>query len=371
MKNKCSRCVLPADYPGIRFDENGICNFCHAYVARKEEQAADYFAHEVDLIEALRRTRLPEADYDVLVPLSGGVDSSYTLIRIVEDYGLRPLAFHNDHGYEDETATQNVRKLCRALDVDLLLWQHDYAFMKKLWRYLNGSRIQGLSACYLCGNILYLNAVELAHRFNVKMVINGYSKGQAAIIRDREKGRRLLGELFNVFIDDQAFSEVFMKKYAWLEKQVIFEKHEDLTPGAHPDKILVIPFFLFKFHRTDKEVLKKICRERFDWQPMQTSYPARTTNCDMIWLNTHMDLCKMGYTIYHDEYAELVRAGEISREQALRDLDYQPPEGIVGRLAAEIGLDLDAALAQAPAPEQCAPAIEEQRRQDEAESFNF
>ncbi len=66
--------------------------------------------------------------------------------------------------------------------------------------------------------------------------------------------------------------------------------------------------------------LKKNITKYCDWQPMKTSYPKRTTNCEMIWLNTYMDLKKMNYSNYHLEYAELVRKGEITLEQAICDL---------------------------------------------------
>ncbi len=107
------------------------------------------------------------------------------------------------------------------------------------------------------------------------------------------------------------------------------------------EKILVVPFYLFQFYQTDKEKLKKEVRKRFDWQPMAYSYPGRTTNCKMVWLNTYADLKKMNYTWYYEEYAGLVRKGEIMREQALEDLAFHPPDGIVKRFSQEIGLDLD------------------------------
>ena len=86
--------------------------------------------------------------------------------------------------------------------------------------------------------------------------------------------------------------------------------------------------------------MQAICRKRFDWQPMKTSYPARTTNCDMIWLNSYRDLNVRRYTHYHDEYSTLIRSGEITREQALADLELKPPEGMLEKLAEEINFDL-------------------------------
>lgn len=341
---ECKNCVLPETYSGIEFDEKGVCNYCNDFMEKKNSsQEKLYFKNEDELTESLKKYKGLRGKYDVLVPLSGGVDSSVALINIVEKFKLRPLVFHNDHGYEDETATDNVRKLCRELNVDMILWQHDFTFMKKLWKYFNECNIHGLNACYVCGNILYLNALELAANFNIPLIINGYSKGQATLIGDQEKGSKQLEKMIEVIRNtrDMEFFEEFARKYELLGKQKIFKEPNDLTEGINAEKILIIPFYIFKFYKTDKEVLKKICMDRFDWNPLKTTYPARTTNCEMIWLNTYMDIRKMNYSAYTDEYSTLIREGEISREQAAKDLEFNPPEGLLDRLARDIGIDLN------------------------------
>jgi amino acid adenylation domain-containing protein/non-ribosomal peptide synthase protein (TIGR01720 family) len=337
----CRKCILPETFPGVEFDEKGICNYCRAYSEQRKKEDMSLFSDEHELVEYLEKYKNVHEKYDVVVPLSGGVDSSFALITIVEKFKLRPLGFHNDHGYEDEVATNNVRKLCKALNVDLIVWQHDMAFMKKLWKYVNESHVEGMSACYFCGNILYVNALEIADRYQIKLVINGYSKGQAAVIQNVDKARRLMGEMLKVIMPDEEFFQEYMRKNELLSRQKIFQSKQDLIDAVDPEKILVVPFYIFTFYKTDKEALKKECLARFDFQPQKTTYPARTTNCEMIWLNTYMDLKKMRYSIYHDEYSHMIRAGEMTREQALRDLEMNPPKGLLERLAKEIGLDLN------------------------------
>ncbi len=145
--NICQKCVLPENFPGITFDNKGICNFCNE---AKNKMPEKDFENEAELIRCLEKYRNPNKKYNVLVPLSGGVDSSHALIRIVEIYKLRPLVFHYDNGYEDSVATDNAKKLCMALDVDLIIFQQGLSFMKKLWKYTNEFG-KGLSVCYVCG----------------------------------------------------------------------------------------------------------------------------------------------------------------------------------------------------------------------------
>ncbi|MCI0470830.1 MAG: hypothetical protein L0Y73_04155 [Candidatus Aminicenantes bacterium] len=339
----CTRCVLPETYPGIRFDENGVCNFCAAYGIEQQADAIDFFKSEEEVKITLQKYKNLGSKYDLLVPLSGGVDSCFTLIQIVEKFGLKPMVYHSDHGWDDPVAARNVEKLCKVLNIDLLIWKNDLQFMRKLFKYFNESDDYTVSPCYPCGNMLYLNGLELADRFNIPLVINGYSKGQAAMMHDKEKAQDWYGRMINVILEtgDQEFFKTFTRKWEMLKKQVIYQSRRDLEKPVEPGKILFIPFFIFKFHKTDKEELKKICKERFDWQPIQVSYPDRTTNCEMIWLNSYRDLNKRKYTHYHDEYSTLIRAGEMTREQALQDLELNPPPGLLERLAEEIDVNLN------------------------------
>ncbi len=336
----CKKCVLPESYPGIEFDEDGVCNFCIQYEEEEKVSAGKHFENEAELVECLKKYKNSSNRYDVLVPVSGGVDSCFALINIVEKFKLRPLVFHNDHGFDSETATENVKKLCKELDVDLLIWQYELGFMRKLFKYFNQAEVRDLSACHVCGNMLYINALEVADRFRIKLLINGYSKGQAAFIKGKEKARELLAHLIDIVSHDVDFLERISEKYRILEKQRHFMVRQDLESEVDPEKIMVIPFYIFKFYRTHKEELKKVCKGRFDWKQIETTYPARTTNCDMIWLNSLVDLIKSGYNIYQDEYSTMIRAGDFSREQALKDLEFNPPQGLIERLAHEVGLDL-------------------------------
>lgn len=338
----CTECVLPATFPGIIFDGEGVCNYCREYAASGLGNEQETFSDQEEVEAALQKYKNLGRKYDLLVPLSGGVDSCFTLIYIVEKFGLKPMVYHSDHGWDDPVATANVEKLCKELDIDLLIWKNDLRFMRKLFKIFNESTDPDVSPCYPCGNMLYLNGLEIADSFDIPLVINGYSKGQAAMMHDKKKAQNWYGKMINVILQagEEEFLKEFSKKWQLLNKQVIYQTRQDLEKPVDPEKILFIPFFVFKFYKTDKEELQRICRERFDWQPIKASYPARTTNCDMIWLNSVRDMQIRRYTHYHDEYSTLIRAGEMTREQALADLELNPPPGLLEKLARDIGFDL-------------------------------
>ncbi|MCX7920843.1 MAG: amino acid adenylation domain-containing protein [Clostridia bacterium] len=337
---RCTKCTLPETFPNIQFDSNGVCNYCTKYDEAAIKKARYKIESESELIKNLQKFKRKDSRYDVLIPLSGGVDSSVTLIRIVEKFNLRVLAFHNDHGYEDDTATENVKKLCKAMNVDLIIKQQDLGFMKKLWRYTHEAKSRGLSSCFVCGGIIYANSLEVAERYNIPIVINGYSKGQADMMADKENALEAWTGLLEEFQKDTEFFQEFMSKQEPMKKQIVFKGKQDFENELSNEQMLVIPFYLFDFYKTDKEKLKSECIKRFDWKPMKHTYPSRTTNCTMVWLNTYVDICKIGYTMYDEEYAGIVRGGDMTRAQAISDLAFNPPEGLIEQLAKEIGTDL-------------------------------
>ncbi|SFB44654.1 ATP-binding protein [Clostridium frigidicarnis] len=341
----CKKCVLPETYPGIHFNSEGICNYCEEYEVNKaaREDEGKVIKSEAELKMYLQRFKDLNRKYDVLVPISGGVDSCFTLITLVEKYGLKPLVFHSDHGWDSKTARSNVENICKELDVDLVIVKNDMSFMRKLFKYFNKADELELSACFVCGNILYLNGLELADTYKIPLVVNGYSKGQAAMMHDKEKARVLYEKMVNIALStgDKEFFEEFLEKWSILEKQVIYQDKSEFTNFFEmKDKILFIPFFYFDFYKTDKDELRKMCKERFDWKQQEMSYPKCTTNCEMIWLNSYFDLKKRNYSHYHDEYSTIIRANEMTREQAKYYLEFNPPGGLLESLAKEIDIEL-------------------------------
>lgn len=335
---RCTKCILMENYPNISFDNEGVCNSCNSKIIKKKNVEKNDVTED-QLFEKLNSYKNPNSKYDVIIPVSGGVDSSTSLIKIVENTKLNPLVFHYNHGYENKEATENVIKLCNKLNVDYRIVEDDQEFMKKLWKLVIETNTYGLSACYICGGILYAKALELAEHEKVNLIINGYSKGQFEMLNDKKKYLEAWQKTLAAFMEDDDFFEKFMQKQDILQKQKIFETLDDFVFDS--DSILVMPFYLFSFYKTDKEKLRDFCKARFDWKPSITSYPSRTTNCEMAWLNTYIDLQKMGYCMYDEEYSELIRVEEITREQALEDLKFNPPEGLLERLAKDLGVNLE------------------------------
>ena len=119
----CKICGLGEDYTNIRFNDDGVCNYCEFYEAHKDmledtEQLEQAFRQKMEHAKA--KARAAGADYDCLVGFSGGKDSTYIIYQLKETYGMRVLAFTFDNGFSTEYGRNNIENALAKLHVGFL-----------------------------------------------------------------------------------------------------------------------------------------------------------------------------------------------------------------------------------------------------------
>ncbi len=115
----CNRCIYHSAIPSISFDAEGVCNYCRQYdemqssypVGREGQNRLEQMASEI-------RRAGKGKDYDVVIGVSGGCDSSF-MLTLAKDLGLRPLAAHYDNTWNTRIAVENIQNVLGKLDVDL------------------------------------------------------------------------------------------------------------------------------------------------------------------------------------------------------------------------------------------------------------
>jgi len=110
---RCAKCILPDTYPGVMFNHEGVCNYCLEYRPDHQNLGKEALVN-------LLQSRPKSGEYDCVVPLSGGKDSTFILYYIVKELGLKPIAVNYDSGFQIELARDNVRNACDILDVPLV-----------------------------------------------------------------------------------------------------------------------------------------------------------------------------------------------------------------------------------------------------------
>ena len=130
----CTQCIMDTSDSKIIFDGRGACEYCNNYHQNiqpnwhTDERGASELSRIVEEIREHGRGR----DYDCIIGLSGGVDSSYVTYLAKAKLGLRPLVFHVDAGWNTQQATNNIEKLIDGLGLDLHTEVVDWEEMKDL-----------------------------------------------------------------------------------------------------------------------------------------------------------------------------------------------------------------------------------------------
>jgi N-acetyl sugar amidotransferase len=169
----CNRCVLDTTVSDIRFDENGVCNYCkiHDIQERKYPPGAEGKANLDGLLAEIKRKGRGKK-YDCIVGVSGGTDSTYTLL-LAKRFGLRPLAVHFDNGWNSEISVSNIRNSIEALGVDLYTVVADWKEFSDLQRsFLKASVPDAeVPTDYAIYSVLF----DVAAKKGIKYVLQGHS----------------------------------------------------------------------------------------------------------------------------------------------------------------------------------------------------
>ncbi|NQW21534.1 MAG: N-acetyl sugar amidotransferase [Chloroflexi bacterium] len=130
----CTNCIMDTSDSKISFDDKGVCDHCNGFfdniqsIWRTDAQARKDFQETIDQI----KDEGVGKDFDCIMGISGGVDSSYLAHLAKEDFGLRPLVFHVDAGWNSQEAVNNIEKLVDHLELDLYTEVIDWEEMKDL-----------------------------------------------------------------------------------------------------------------------------------------------------------------------------------------------------------------------------------------------
>ena len=191
MKNtisRCTRCVMDATINDIEFDNNGVCNYCKNYELRIEnEMIKDKKSALINLVHNIKKNGKGK-DYDCLIGISGGVDSSY-VAYLVKSLGLRPLAKHLDNGWNSDLAVSNIEKILSKLEIDLYTHVIDWQEFKDLQKSFIESSIANLE--FPTDHAINALLLKTANKHKIKYVINGSNLVTEGILPVAWMGRNI------------------------------------------------------------------------------------------------------------------------------------------------------------------------------------
>ena len=167
--------------PNIRFSDKGICNHCVDYEKIKEARLIPAESREKELLELIAdiKNNGKNKDYDCVIGLSGGVDSSYAAY-IAKKNGLRPLAVHLDNGWDSELAVKNIEQIITNLNIDLYSYVIDWEEFKDLQ--LSYFKASVIDIEVLTDHAIWAILYKTAARHRVRYILSGINVVSEAIL---------------------------------------------------------------------------------------------------------------------------------------------------------------------------------------------
>lgn len=311
----CTRCVMDTTDTDIQFDEHGVCQRCREYEERILPDWQHGKGHEKELQELINKIKKSGEgkQYDCILGLSGGLDSTYMLHLAVKEWGLRPFVFHIDCGWNLPVAEENIRKVCNGLGVELHIEKMDWNELREMQLAWFRTGMEMLDAPQDHAFIALID--RFSRELGVKYIMNGYNIC-TEIVADPVSWTSDGGPT-----GDSTYMKDVIKKYCTIPiKNYTFTngfKHKFWIPYVLGVKTLK-PLNLVEFTR--KDMVDTLVKE-YGYEPYGQKHfeDLLTKFLEGYWMPK-----RFGHDIRRAQLSSLVVTGQMTREEALKILE-QPP----------------------------------------------
>ena len=313
----CTRCILPETFPGIAFDDLGVCNHCQNYKGRDATivQKQKYEQKFLDLLAA-RRT---QSTYDILVAYSGGKDSTYTLDVLINRYQLRVLALTFDNGFISPQAQENIRSVCSSLGIDLLIVRPNPKMLHTIFRTAAEKELYSMKTlerastiCTSCIGLIKNLVLRTAIEKEIPFVGFGWSPGQAPVNSSVMKTNAQLMQL-----TQQGIYKPLHEIAGDAVNPYFVTKEQFAHPEKFPWNIHPLAFLEYD----EEKIIERI--KNYGWVKPDDTDP-NSSNCLLNAYANSIHRQRYHFHPYVWEIANMVREGVMSREEGMSKIE--PPE---------------------------------------------
>lgn len=319
---RCTRCLLPETFPGISFDEAGVCSVCRSY--KKIE-----YKRQEKLLQEIKENVSDNSRFDCIIPLSGGRDSCYMIHYVVKELGLKPVAYTYDWGMVTDLARRNIQRMCSELGVEHILISADIARKRKnvqlnvkAWLkhpelftiplFMAGDKqffyyAQLLKKQMNVGTILFgMNRLEET-QFKVKFAnIKGTGKNE---IHYDLSGRNKMNLM-------SAYGKEFVKNPAYMNRSLVDTFSGYLSYYFLPKDYLQF----FDYIPWEQKEIEKVILEEYDWEKAKGRDETWRIGDGTAPFYNYIYLRLAGFTEFDTFKSNQIREGMLERETALEEL---------------------------------------------------
>lgn len=308
----CINCVMDTSDSAIVFDENGMCDHCKTYY---EKTLPAWHTDEKGLNELMKsaekiKAEGKEKDFDCIIGMSGGIDSSYLVYIAKEVLGLRPLVFHVDAGWNSQIAVNNIERIVDKLGLDLYTHVIDWEEMKDLQLAFFKSGVPHIDTPQ--DHAFFATMYNFASDYKVRYILTG-ANYSTECVRNPIEWMYYQSDSIQLKDIHKKFGKHPLKKYPLTK--ILW--HKIYLPYVKGIKV-VKPLNNVPYIRQEAMALLE---EKFGWQPYpQKHFESRFTKFyESYWLPK-----KFGYDVRRVQYSSLILTNQMKREVALEKLKDLP-----------------------------------------------
>ena len=304
----CTNCVMDTTDSKITFDDKGICDHCNTYYKDilpnwHTDERGDRALKQI--VKKLKREGEGK-DFDCLMGMSGGIDSSYLLYVMVEKYGLRPLVFHVDAGWNSQIAVNNIERLVDGLGLDLYTEVINWEEIKDLQLAFFKSGVPHIDVPQ--DHAFFATMYKFASKHNIKHILTGGNYSTECIRNPLE---------WMYYQSDSIQLRDIYKKYGtgklkdYPVSNILW--HKIYLPYIKGIK-LIKPLDYIPY---DKDKAMQLLVDKYGYQKYpQKHFESRFTSFyESYWLPK-----KFGFDTRKVQYSSLILTNQMTRKEALEKL---------------------------------------------------
>ena len=311
----CSQCVMDTSDSNIVFDENGVCERCNEYDRVLRPRWNHGLGHEEELREIVSdiKKKGERKEYDSILGLSGGFDSTYMLHFAVKELGLRPFVLHVDAGWDLPVSVDNIHRVCKKLGVELHVATMDWEEMRQMQIAFFRT---GMPDMDIPQDGAFIAMVDrYAKEIGIKYVLSGGNTSTEVIVNPKSWKGNGGSASDGRFIKDvvKKFCDIPIKKYPYTNVW----KRKFWYPFIFGIKTVRLLDFI-PYNRKEAEALLV---QEYSYVPYGQKHfeDLLTKFLEGYWLPT-----RFGYDIRRAQLSSLVLTGQMTRDEALEILKEPP-----------------------------------------------
>lgn len=308
----CTNCVMDTTDSVIAFDDKGVCDHCRTF---RDQTLPNWHLDErgeKELGELVGRIKAEGQgkDFDCIIGMSGGIDSSYLTYLAKERLGLRPLVFHVDAGWNSQIAVNNIERVVDGLGLDLFTEVIDWEVMKDLQLAFFRSGVSHIDAPQ--DHAFFATMYKFANEHKVRYILTGANLSTECV-RNPVEWMYYQSDSIQIRDIHRQYGTGSLERFPLTS--ILW--HKLYLPYVQGIRV-VRPLNLMPYIKREAMALLE---SRFGWQPYpQKHFESRFTRFyESYWLPE-----RFGYDVRKVQYSSLILTGQMTREEALERLATPP-----------------------------------------------